>query len=90
MRNLYAQFGDWSLALAAYNAGADRVAATLARGTRQDFGYSGASSRLPIEAQQYVPAVVNAIGVIRRNNQPTGQQARDEATSLYATAKVED
>lgn len=61
LADLYERFGDWSLALAAYNAGAERVEAALARAPGRDFRQ--ARSRLPRETQEYVPAVLNAMGM---------------------------
>jgi len=88
LRELYSEFGDWPLALAAYNAGADRVAATFTRTTRRDFDYSGAFLRLPIETQRYVPAVLTAIEVIKGRNQATWRPAI--STNVYATTGVKD
>jgi soluble lytic murein transglycosylase-like protein len=60
LADLYAQFGDWRLALAAYNAGGGRVEAALARAGSRDFRQ--ASRWLPRETREYVPAVLGAIG----------------------------
>ena len=55
LRYLYQRFGDWRLALAAYNAGETRVANLLTRyGTRN---YLTIAARLPAETQMYVPEV---------------------------------
>jgi hypothetical protein len=89
LRDLYSEFGNWSLALAGYNAGADRVDATLTGTPRRDFGYSGASARLPIETQRYVPAVLNAIGLIKDRNQGRGQP-NGAVTNVYASAAMEN
>jgi len=47
------QFGDWRLALAAYNAGPGRVAETLKR--RRARSYDAIAPDLPAETQMYVP-----------------------------------
>jgi membrane-bound lytic murein transglycosylase D len=47
------QFGDWRLALAAYNAGPGRVAETLKR--RRAKSYDAIAPHLPAETQMYVP-----------------------------------
>lgn len=47
------QFGDWPLALAAYNAGPGRVADTLKR--QRGKSYDAIAPHLPAETQMYVP-----------------------------------
>jgi membrane-bound lytic murein transglycosylase D len=60
LRDLYAEFGNWKLALAAYNAGEQAVHRAMAR-TGGD-GFATASIALPAETQSYVPAVFDALG----------------------------
>lgn len=55
LRYLYSRFGDWRLALAAYNAGETRVATLLTR--HQTRRYDAIASRLPAETQLYVPKI---------------------------------
>jgi soluble lytic murein transglycosylase-like protein len=59
LADLYAQFSDWPLALAAYNAGAGRVGRALAHARSRDFWRL--RTWLPAETQSYVPAVLDAI-----------------------------
>jgi membrane-bound lytic murein transglycosylase D len=55
LRYLHGRFGDWSLALAAYNAGESRLQSIMERyGTRR---YDRLARRLPAETQMYVPKV---------------------------------
>lgn len=56
LRDLHARFGDWELALAAYNAGAQAVERAIARARSRDF----ARLALPAETRNYVPAVLAA------------------------------
>jgi len=58
MRDLFAQFRDWPLALAAYNAGEDRVARALDRTGARDFWTLRRRAALPEETLRYVPAVL--------------------------------
>jgi soluble lytic murein transglycosylase-like protein len=59
LRDLYAQFQSWPLALAAYNAGESAVERAL---TRTGTGtFSVAARALPLETQNYVPAVLRAL-----------------------------
>jgi membrane-bound lytic murein transglycosylase D len=55
LRMLFAKFGSWPLALAAYNAGEGRVSRLLASSGATDF--AGVSSLLPSETRMYVPKV---------------------------------
>jgi membrane-bound lytic murein transglycosylase D len=55
LKQLHARFGDWSLALAAYNAGEGRVQRLLDRHKTQSF--DGIATRLPAETQMFVPKV---------------------------------
>jgi membrane-bound lytic murein transglycosylase D len=60
LRYLYGRFGDWRLALAAYNAGETRVHNLLTRYKTRS--YSVISTRLPAETQMYVPKVEATVG----------------------------
>lgn len=63
---LHRQFGDWALALAAYNAGAGRVGRLLRR--HRAVTYEEIAAYLPDETQLYVPKVM-AILSARENIQ---------------------
>jgi len=56
LRTLYARFGNWPLALAAYNAGEGKVARLLAARGATDF--AGIAPALPTETRMYVPKVL--------------------------------
>lgn len=79
LKDLYGQFGDWSLALAAYNAGEPTVRAAMDRSGLRDFGSISEARLLPLETHSYVPAVAaamkrlqngNVLGVGRNKSQP--------------------
>lgn len=53
LRELYRRFGDWRLALAAYNCGPSRVAELLKKHRTKT--YDGIRAFLPVETQMYVP-----------------------------------
>jgi soluble lytic murein transglycosylase-like protein len=55
LRELYTQFGDWSLVFAAYNAGDQTVQRAIDRSGTTDFFQL--SRLLPAETRSYVPAV---------------------------------
>jgi membrane-bound lytic murein transglycosylase D len=55
LRGLYRQFGDWRLAVAAYNCGAGTVQRSLERHHAKSF--ERIATHLPAETQMYVPKV---------------------------------
>ena len=55
LQRLYAQFGDWHLALAAYNWGEGSVQRAIARNQRAGLPTDYSSLRMPNETQYYVP-----------------------------------
>ncbi|MEY4916577.1 MAG: hypothetical protein RL616_490 [Verrucomicrobiota bacterium] len=59
LRHLYTMFGDWRLAVAAYNCGEGRVQKELAR--RKTKSYARIATQLPAETQMYVPKVAAII-----------------------------
>ena len=71
LRDLHRQFGDWPLALAAYNAGPDAVEAALKKGGASTFWQLKSAGLLPSETRGYVPSVLAAMHVIG----PTAQKA---------------
>jgi hypothetical protein len=62
LQQLHDQFGDWPLALAAYNAGANRVVRGLERFHAQNFWTLRRNSALPNETVAYVSKVLAAMG----------------------------
>jgi membrane-bound lytic murein transglycosylase D len=61
LRYLHGLFGDWPLALAAYNAGEGRVRRAMRRAGGDSF--EGIAGALPSETQMYVPKVLATIAV---------------------------
>jgi soluble lytic murein transglycosylase-like protein len=60
LRELDAQFGDWSLALAAYNVGETFVQNALLRSGSKDFALLSHMRLIPAETRAYVSAVMAA------------------------------
>ena len=58
LHDLYAQFGDWKLALAAYNTGEANVGSAILRAHTQDFDQLTNLRMLPLETRNYVPRVL--------------------------------
>ena len=72
---LYDQFGSWSLALAAYNAGENAVQGALDKSGLKTFWDLLDNGYLPAETRDYVPKVFAAVKIIRRPRSlwfPTG------------------
>ena len=67
LRFLLDQFQDWRLALAAYNAGEDTVAAAMQKAQSRDFSRLSRLRLLPEETLIYVPAVLRAIAEARNH-----------------------
>jgi soluble lytic murein transglycosylase-like protein len=68
LRDLYRQFGDWKLALAAYNWGEDKVQRVINRTGVRDFDELTRRGLLPIETRKYVPAVLAVWGQLSNNS----------------------
>ena len=65
LRDLHERFGNWTLALAAYNAGEEAVERAVERGASRDFWSLSHRKLLPAETRAYVPAVLRPDGPIR-------------------------
>ena len=92
LRELYAQFGDWSLVFAAYNAGERTVQRAIDRSGATDF--SKLNRLLPIETRIYVPAVWAALAPLGYNvsaSQPvSSSKTQTRARVLYAVSGRSD
>jgi len=60
LHDLYAQFGDWKLALAAYNTGEENVETAILKAHTEDFDRLTRLGMLPLETRNYVPRVLAA------------------------------
>lgn len=66
LHDLYAQFGNWELALAAYNAGEQAVNTAIERARNSSFAVLSQLQLLPAETRRYVPAVLSASGTLKQ------------------------
>lgn len=66
LRDLYHQFGDWYLAMAAYNCGPNCVEHAVERTGFADFWQLRSLNALPRETQNYVPLIL-AITIMAKN-----------------------
>ncbi len=66
LKDLYAQFGDWYLAMAAYNSGPGTVQAAVRRTGYADFWELYRRNVLPKETRNYVPIIL-AVTIVTKN-----------------------
>lgn len=90
LRDLHSQFGDWSLALAAYNAGEDAVQRAMDRTSVRTF--SSVAAALPAETRNYVPAVLRAVRLLgtRDTGSRTLLVSSERSSIVYASAIARD
>src|SRR5579859_1035601 len=77
LRDLYAQFGDWYLAMAAYNCGPGNVQKGIERTGYADFWELYKRNVLPRETRNYVPIIL-ALTLIAKDAAHYGIQADPE------------
>jgi membrane-bound lytic murein transglycosylase D len=65
-KTLYAEYGDWHLAMAAYNSGEGRVSSAIRRTGIDDYWQLCGQNALPRETCNYVPGVI-AAGMIAKD-----------------------
>jgi len=78
LRDLYKNFGDWYLAMAAYNCGPGNVQKAIERTGYADFWELYKRNVLPRETRNYVPIIV-ALTLIAKDAAHYGIQAEPEA-----------
>ncbi|MCL2457472.1 MAG: LysM peptidoglycan-binding domain-containing protein [Desulfobulbus sp.] len=71
LSSLYAQFGDWYLAVAAYNAGEKKIDTALKANNATEFWEIAATEGIFMETKRYVPKLIAAI-IIARNPEKYG------------------
>jgi len=71
MKQLYDQFGDWYLAMAAYNWGAGNVQRAVMRTGYADFWELYKRNALPAETKNYVPGII-AAAIVAKNPKQYG------------------
>ncbi len=71
LSDLYADFGDWHLAVAAYNAGPGKIRRGMKRYKSEDFWSLAQHRYLRLETKRYVPKLIAAI-LIAKNPEKYG------------------
>jgi membrane-bound lytic murein transglycosylase D len=79
LKDLYAQFGDWYLAMAAYNAGPGKVRSAIRRANSRDFWVLAQTPYLRTETKHYVPKVLAALSLNNDLRQHGFEVAKDPA-----------
>jgi membrane-bound lytic murein transglycosylase D len=94
LSTLYDQFGSWSLALAAYNAGENGVQRALDQSGLHTFWELREHGYLPVETQDYVPKVFAAVRISRNPQKygfyfnPRQEDPRQETVSVPGGLKL--
>jgi membrane-bound lytic murein transglycosylase D len=73
LRDLYGEFGDWYLAMAAYNSGPGTIQSAVKRTGYADFWELYKRNVLPKETRNYVPIIL-AVTIMAKNPQQYGLQ----------------
>jgi membrane-bound lytic murein transglycosylase D len=87
LKELHEIFGDWHLAMAAYNAGEGRVSRALERTGATDFWTLARVSNLARETRNYVPMILAAI-VVAKSPERYGFSPSPEPQETYETVAV--
>jgi membrane-bound lytic murein transglycosylase D len=89
LKDLYAQFGDWYLAMAAYNSGPGTVQSAVKRTGYADFWELYKRNVLPKETRNYVPIIV-AMTIMNKNPAQYGlDKVALERPVPYDTLKID-
>ena len=88
LKDLYNQFGDWYLAMAAYNSGPGTVQSAVKRTGYADFWELYRRNVLPKETRNYVPIIV-AVAIMAKNPSQYGLQSIvPDPPMKYDTVKI--
>ena len=89
MKSLYDQFGDWYLAMAAYNWGPGNVQKAVMRTGYADFWELYRRNVLPAETKNYVPGIIAAIIMAKNPSQYGLDKLVPEAAVVSDTVTVD-
>ncbi|MFQ5818235.1 MAG: transglycosylase SLT domain-containing protein [Terriglobia bacterium] len=87
LRELYQRFGDWYLALAAYNAGPLRVQRAIRRTGQTDYWELRRRRALPRETRNFVPIIL-AMALMAKNSERYGLRVEPEPPLRVETVGV--
>lgn len=88
LKDLYNQFGDWYLAMAAYNSGPGTIQSAVKRTGYADFWELYRRNVLPKETRNYVPIIL-AETIMAKNPAQYGLDVVPEPALAYDTVKID-
>ncbi|THB72318.1 MAG: LysM peptidoglycan-binding domain-containing protein [Desulfobulbaceae bacterium] len=88
LKNLYEEFNDWHLAVAAYNGGPGTIRRALKRTKSEDFWQIAQKKSLRLETKRYVPKLIAAIIIAKDPEKYGFTNINYEKPLLYDTIKV--
>ena len=88
LSDLHDEFGDWYLALAAYNAGEGRIRSALRKSGRDDFWGIARTNWIRRETKNYVPAILATV-MIAKDPSRYGLAYVPQPRTLYDSVEIE-
>jgi membrane-bound lytic murein transglycosylase D len=88
LKDLYGMFGDWYLALAAYNAGEGKIQRSLVKTGKSDFWSLASTKSLRAETRNYVPAIL-AAALIAKQPEKYGFDVAPDAPLATDVVKID-
>ncbi|MGH9685793.1 MAG: transglycosylase SLT domain-containing protein [Candidatus Acidiferrales bacterium] len=88
LRNLYGMFGDWYLAMAAYNSGPMTVTRAVQRTGYADYWQLQKMRALPVETRNYVPIII-ALALVSKDPSLYGVQVDPQKPIVAQQVKLD-
>jgi membrane-bound lytic murein transglycosylase D len=88
LKDLYAEFGDWYLALAGYNAGEGKIRRALRKTGKKDFWGIANTRYIRRETKNYVPAIIAAT-MISKEPAKYGFEFEPDSPVPYETVEID-
>lgn len=89
LRDLYERFGDWHLAMAAYNVGSSRIERVRRRYGELDYWAMVKRRMLPRETRSFVPSILAAL-IIFRNPERYGFSVEPDPPLQFETVDLKE
>lgn len=87
LRDLYMQFGDWHLAIAAYNAGPGKIRQSIRKAGARDFWAISAGNFLKQETKDYIPKLLASL-IVTANPESFGFNIRNLPVESYPSSFI--